>query len=162
MVLCSTSLPRRRLRGRFPPVPEASISPIWRCEDRRRTRKAIGTGGVPGAKALGACEQDVQMNFAALLVVAIDSGDPIVILAGGALGAAHIPVGDGDTGWPRSQQGHRVDHTTGGRGNTNACRWQDRRLPGFSARSSRIARQKDRPRCCIRAGAQGSSLRPLA
>jgi NitT/TauT family transport system substrate-binding protein len=40
------------------------------------------TGGVPGAMRLGAGEIDVDANFAAPLVVAVDRGAPIVILGG--------------------------------------------------------------------------------
>src|SRR4029450_857380 len=38
--------------------------------------------GVPGAKILGDGKVDIEANFAAPLVVALDAGYPIVILAG--------------------------------------------------------------------------------
>jgi NitT/TauT family transport system substrate-binding protein len=38
--------------------------------------------GTPGAQALGAGEVDIEMNFAAVLVNALDKGTPIVVLAG--------------------------------------------------------------------------------
>lgn len=41
-----------------------------------------GVGGVPGAVRLGAGDLDIDVNFAAPLVVAVDRGAPIVILGG--------------------------------------------------------------------------------
>ena len=41
-----------------------------------------GLGGLPSAQALGAGLLDISMNFAAPLVIALDEGSPITVLAG--------------------------------------------------------------------------------
>ena len=47
-------------------------------------------GGVPGAQALGEGQYDIGMNFAAPLVVALDAGAPIVLLAGVHVGCFEL------------------------------------------------------------------------
>jgi NitT/TauT family transport system substrate-binding protein len=43
---------------------------------------SVGASGVPAARALGAGTVDINMNFAAPLVIALDEGSPITLLAG--------------------------------------------------------------------------------
>jgi len=50
----------------------------------------LGSGGVPGARALGEGHADVGVNFAAPLVVALDSGSPIVLLGGVHVGCFEL------------------------------------------------------------------------
>ena len=58
----------------------------------------IGEGnsasGVPGARAMGAGQVDIAMNFAAPLLVAIDHGVPIVLLAGVHSGCFELFAGE--------------------------------------------------------------------
>ena len=42
----------------------------------------VGSSGLPAARALGAGAVDIHMNFAAPLVMALDEGSPITLLAG--------------------------------------------------------------------------------
>ncbi len=46
------------------------------------TGEVISASGLPGAQAMGAGQVDMAMNFAATLMLAIDQGVPIVLLAG--------------------------------------------------------------------------------
>jgi NitT/TauT family transport system substrate-binding protein len=52
--------------------------------------KGAGVGGLPLAKAMGAGEVDVAMNFVAPLVVSIDAGDPVVLLGGVHVGCFEL------------------------------------------------------------------------
>ena len=83
-------------------VPSVCLAPQYVAEDLLRSEGftdirytgagPIGTGGggVPGAKQMGAGEVDVSMNFAAPLVVALDAGTPIVVLAGVHVGCFEL------------------------------------------------------------------------
>ena len=53
------------------------------------------TTGVPGARAMGAGEFDIGMNFASSLVLALDMGIPIVILGGVHVGCFDLFAADG-------------------------------------------------------------------
>ena len=53
-----------------------------------------GSGGLPMAQATGRGEVDISMNFAAPLVVALDEGAPIVLLAGIHVGCFELFVSD--------------------------------------------------------------------
>jgi NitT/TauT family transport system substrate-binding protein len=52
------------------------------------------SGGLPAAKAVGAGEIDLEMNFAAPLVLALDMGIPIVLLAGVHVGCFELFAGN--------------------------------------------------------------------
>src|SRR5438034_9258219 len=52
--------------------------------------KGAGVGGIPLAKAMGAGEVDVAMNFAAPLVVSLDAGEPIILLGGVHVGCFEL------------------------------------------------------------------------
>jgi NitT/TauT family transport system substrate-binding protein len=47
-------------------------------------------GGVPGAKEQGEGKWDIGMNFAAPLAIALDAGDPVVVLAGVHVGCFEL------------------------------------------------------------------------
>ncbi len=53
------------------------------------------TTGVPGARAMGAGEFDIGMNFAAPLVMALDMGIPIVLLGGVHVGCFDLFAAEG-------------------------------------------------------------------
>ena len=83
--------PPETKRIRIGKVPSACLAPQYVAETLLRGEgfseiEYVGTGlsaaGLPGAKAMGAGEFDMSMNFAAPLVVAIEDGAPIVLLAG--------------------------------------------------------------------------------
>ncbi len=83
--------PPETTRIRLPKVPSACVAPAYVAEALLRAEgfdqiEYAGSGmqgaGVPGAQRMGAGEVDIGMNFAAPLVVAIDMGAPIVVLAG--------------------------------------------------------------------------------
>ena len=80
-------------RLRLPRTPSICVAPQYLAEDLLRSEGFTSiewvdggpTGsrnvGVAGAKRLAAGEVDVQMNFAAPLVIALDEGIPIVVIA---------------------------------------------------------------------------------
>jgi NitT/TauT family transport system substrate-binding protein len=83
--------PPETTRIRISNVPSACLAPQYVAEELLRAEgfdqveyvgAAMETGGLPGAQRMGAGEVDIAMNFAAPLVVAIDKGAPIVVLAG--------------------------------------------------------------------------------
>jgi NitT/TauT family transport system substrate-binding protein len=83
--------PPETTRIRLGKAPSACLAPQYVAEALLRAEgfgqiEYVGTGlsaaGLPGAQAMGAGEFDVSMNFAAPLVVALDEGAPIVLLAG--------------------------------------------------------------------------------
>ena len=83
--------PPETKRIRLGKPPSACVAPQYVAEELLRAEGfqqieyvGIGQGaaGLAGAQAMGAGEFDLSMNFAAPLVVALDEGAPIVILAG--------------------------------------------------------------------------------
>ena len=80
--------PPETTRIRLPKVPTACLAPqyvaeeLLRAEGFSQIEYVAQAGGVPGAQKMGAGEVDIGMNFAAPLVVAVDMGTPIVVLAG--------------------------------------------------------------------------------
>ena len=118
------------------------------------------SGGVPGAKEMGAGDADIAMNFAAPLVVALDGGAPIVVLAGVHVGCFELfatdrvrtikdlkgktvavfglesPSTSSSPAWQpsgsRSAQGHHLGDPSVDRGQATPRRGQDRRVPRVS------------------------------
>ena len=91
--------PPETTRIRLPKVPSACVAPNYVAEALLRAEgfdriEYIGTGvqgaGVPGAQRMGAGEVDIGMNFAAPLVVALDMGERIVVLAGVHVGCFEL------------------------------------------------------------------------
>jgi NitT/TauT family transport system substrate-binding protein len=83
--------PPETKRIRLGKVPSACLAPQYVAEELLRLEgfdqieyvgKGLSAAGLPGAQAMGAGQFDVVMNFAAPLVVALDEGVPIVLLAG--------------------------------------------------------------------------------
>ena len=81
--------PPETTRIRLTKVPSACLAPQYVAEALLRAEgftqvEYIGgaSGGIPDAQRMGAGDVDIGMNFAAPLVVAIDAGSPIVVLAG--------------------------------------------------------------------------------
>src|SRR5688572_24860471 len=83
--------PPETKRIRLGKAPSACLAPQYVAEELLRAEgfqqiEYVGTGlgsaGLSGAKAMGAGQFDLSMNFAAPLVVALDEGAPIVLLAG--------------------------------------------------------------------------------
>ncbi len=80
--------PPETTRIRLPKVPTACLAPqyvaeeLLRAEGFSQIEYVAQVGGVPGAQKMGVGEVDIGMNFAAPLVVAVDMGTPIVVLAG--------------------------------------------------------------------------------
>ena len=83
-------------------VPSVCLAPQYVAEDLLRGEgftdvqytgagpTGTGGGGLAGAKQMGAGETDIAMNFAAPLVVALDAGTPIVVLAGVHVGCFEL------------------------------------------------------------------------
>lgn len=78
-------------RIRLGKAPSACLAPQYVAEELLRVEgfdqiEYVGSGlsaaGLAGAQAMGSGQFDVSMNFAAPLVVALDDGAPIVLLAG--------------------------------------------------------------------------------
>jgi NitT/TauT family transport system substrate-binding protein len=88
--------PLETTRIRLGQVPSVCLSPQYVAEGLLRAEGFSDVsyldvaGGVPGAKAMGAGQVDVSMNFAAPLVISLDSGDPIVLLAGVHVGCFEL------------------------------------------------------------------------
>jgi len=88
--------PPETTRVRLGAVPSICLSPQYVAEDLLRAegftdiRYPPASGGVPGAKEMGAGDADIAMNFAAPLVVALDGGTPIVVLAGVHVGCFEL------------------------------------------------------------------------
>ena len=81
--------PPETTRLRLNKVPSACLAPqyvaeaLLRAEGFQQIEYVGGAmGGIPDAQRTGAGDVDIGMNFAAPLVVAIDRGAPIVVLAG--------------------------------------------------------------------------------
>jgi NitT/TauT family transport system substrate-binding protein len=83
--------PPETRRIRLGKAPSACLAPQYVAEELLRAEgfdriEYVGSGlsaaGLAGAQAMGADQFDVSMNFAAPLVVALDEGAPIVLLAG--------------------------------------------------------------------------------
>jgi NitT/TauT family transport system substrate-binding protein len=78
---------------RIPKVRSVCLAPQYVAEELLRAegfrdvqyvdpKPGVAFAGMPGAKAMGAGLVDIQMNFAAPLVVAVEEGTPIVLLGG--------------------------------------------------------------------------------
>ena len=83
--------PPETTRIRLGKAPSACLAPQYVAEELLRAEgfsqvEYVGTGlsaaGLAGAQAMGAGLFDVSMNFAAPLIVALDEGAPIILLAG--------------------------------------------------------------------------------
>lgn len=81
--------PAETTRIRLPKVASACVAPVYVAEALLRAEgftqiDYIGgaAGGIPDAQRMGAGDVDIGMNFAAPLLVAMDLGAPIVVLAG--------------------------------------------------------------------------------
>jgi NitT/TauT family transport system substrate-binding protein len=87
-------------RIRIASVPTVCLSPQYVAAELLRgegfsdveyvTTGPSRVGGVPGAKAQGEGQYDIGMNFAGPLVVALDEGAPIVLLAGVHVGCFEL------------------------------------------------------------------------
>ena len=92
--------PPETTRVRLGAVPSICLSPQYVAEDLLRAegftdiRYPPVSGGVPGAKEMGAGDVDIAMNFAAPLVVALERGTPIVVLAGVHVGCFELIATD--------------------------------------------------------------------
>jgi len=80
-------------------VPSLCLAPQYVAEEFLRAEgftdiQYVGSGfdfgGVPGAKAIAAGRADIAMNFAAPLVISVDAGDAIVLLAGVHVGCFEL------------------------------------------------------------------------
>jgi NitT/TauT family transport system substrate-binding protein len=92
--------PPETTRVRLGAVPSICLSPQYVAEELLRAEGFIDiryppvSGGVPGAKEMGAGDADIAMNMAAPLVVALDVGTPIVVLAGVHVGCFELIATD--------------------------------------------------------------------
>jgi NitT/TauT family transport system substrate-binding protein len=92
--------PPETTRVRLGAVPSICLSPQYVAEDLLRAegftdiRYPPASGGVPGAKEMGAGDADIAMNMAAPLVVALDGGTPVVVLAGVHVGCFELIATD--------------------------------------------------------------------
>ncbi len=92
--------PPETTRIRLSKVPSVCVAPQYVAEEfltsegftdvRYVGEKGAGVGGIPLAKAMGAGEVDVAMNFAAPLVVSLDAGEPIIVLGGVHVGCFEL------------------------------------------------------------------------
>jgi NitT/TauT family transport system substrate-binding protein len=91
--------PPETTRIRLPKVPSACLAPQYVAEallhDEGFDRiEYVGEGmqfsGTPGMQRMGKGEVDIGMNFAAPIVVAIDKGAPILVLAGVHVGCFEL------------------------------------------------------------------------
>jgi len=89
--LLAAEPPPETKRIRLGKAPSACLAPQYVAEELLRAEgfseiQYVGTGlsaaGLPGAMAMGKGEFDLSMNFAAPLVVGLEEGAPIVLLAG--------------------------------------------------------------------------------
>ncbi len=93
--------PPETTRVRLGAVASICLSPQYVAEDLLRAegftdiRYPPASGGVPGAKEMGAGDTDIATNMAAPLVVALDRGTPIVVLAGVHVGCFELIATDG-------------------------------------------------------------------
>jgi len=98
--------PPETTRLRIGLVPSICVAPQYVAEELLRAEgftdieytgagpTGLGATGVPGARNQGAGAFDVSTNFAAPLVVAIDEGVPVVILAGVHVGCFELVATD--------------------------------------------------------------------
>jgi NitT/TauT family transport system substrate-binding protein len=71
-------------------APQYVAETLLRAEGFTDVQYVSAGGGVPGAQQMGAGEIDISMNFAAPLVVAVDAGSAIVVLAGVHIGCFEL------------------------------------------------------------------------
>jgi NitT/TauT family transport system substrate-binding protein len=79
--------------GRIPSVclsPQYVAADLLKAEGFTDVTYVDTAGGLPGAKAIAAGQADLSMNFAAPLVMALDAGDPIVLLGGVHVGCFEL------------------------------------------------------------------------
>ena len=92
----SADAPPETRRIRIAKTPSVCLAPQYVAEELLKAEGFTDVqyhdnlGGLPGARQMGAGEVDLQMNFAAPLVVALDAGDPIVILGGVHVGCFEL------------------------------------------------------------------------
>ena len=92
--------PPETTRVRLGSVPSICLSPQYVAEDLLRAegftdiRYPPASGGLSGAKEMGAGDADIAMNMVAPLVVALDRGAPIVVLAGVHVGCFEVIATD--------------------------------------------------------------------
>ena len=77
-------------------APQYVAETLLRAEGFTDVQYVSGGGGVPGAQQMGAGEIDISMNFAAPLVVAVDAGSAIVVLAGVHIGCFELIATEAD------------------------------------------------------------------
>src|SRR5712691_2893637 len=94
--------PPETTRIRLPLTPSICLAPQYLAEQLLRSEgftdvqwvsggpTGLANAGTPGARRLGAGEVDVMVNFAAPLVVALDEGNRIVVLAGVHVGCFEL------------------------------------------------------------------------
>jgi NitT/TauT family transport system substrate-binding protein len=88
--------PPETTKLRLSRVPGICVAPQYLAEEFLRAegfsdvKYIAGIPGLPLAKAMGAGQIDIAMNFAAPLVVALDAGDPITLLAGVHVGCFEL------------------------------------------------------------------------
>jgi NitT/TauT family transport system substrate-binding protein len=92
----ASEAPPETKRLRLPKVRSLCLSPQYVASDLLEAEgftdvQYIETlAGTPGARELGEGKWDIGMNFAAPLVISIDSGDPILVLAGVHVGCFEL------------------------------------------------------------------------
>jgi NitT/TauT family transport system substrate-binding protein len=94
--------PPETTRIRLPLAPSICLAPQYIANDLLRSEgftevewvsggpTGLANAGTPGARRLGTGDVDVMTNFAAPLVVALDEGSPITILAGVHVGCFEL------------------------------------------------------------------------
>jgi len=88
--------PPETTRIRIGQVPSVCVAPqyvaaeLLRSEGFADVQYVESVGGIPGAKEMGAGETDVGMNFAAPLVMSVDAGHQVVMLAGVHVGCFEL------------------------------------------------------------------------
>jgi NitT/TauT family transport system substrate-binding protein len=88
--------PPETTRIRIAQVPSVCVAPqyvaaeLLRSEGFADVQYVESLGGVPGAKAMAAGDSDIGMNFAAPLVVSVDEGHQVVMLAGVHVGCFEL------------------------------------------------------------------------
>ena len=94
--LAAAEPPPETTRIRLSKTPSVCVAPQFVAEELLRAEGFThieyigGSGGLAGAQRVGAGAVDIDMNFAAPLVIAIDTGVPIVLLGGVHVGCFEL------------------------------------------------------------------------
>ena len=127
-------------------APQYLAEELLRAEGFTDVRYVTTVPGAPAARALAHGEIDFTTNFSPPLIVAIDAGEPITMVAGVHVGCFELFAREGIRGErhgficrARTSQGYSLGHEFLTQADGPVRGREDRRISGASARAAGIA-----------------------